>query len=120
MVIFKNLHLIKLKTLIDDAFKIYIPDAFTPNNDLRNDHFLPIVAGVKKYEFIIYNRFGQRIFTTESYTDSYCVTGCNEAWDGKVQGKEEFATSGHYAYSIILTDIYGKKRRFDGTLTLIR
>ncbi len=106
--------------VIDDAFKIYIPDAFTPNNDLRNDHFLPIVAGVKKYEFIIYNRFGQRIFTTESYTDSYCVTGCNEAWDGKVQGKEEFATSGHYAYSIILTDIYGKKRRFDGTLTLIR
>jgi len=97
--------------IIDQAFKIYIPNAFTPNNDLDNDYFLPVVDGVEEYDLRIYDRFGQRVFMTEQ---------TNEAWDGKINNGTEYATVGHYAYNIIVIDFNGKKRTFQGTLTLIR
>ena len=50
--------------VIDPDFLVYIPDGFTPNNDLKNDYYQPIVSGVLSYEFSIYNRYGQRIFRT--------------------------------------------------------
>ena len=106
--------------IIDEVFNLYIPNAFTPNNDLDNDYFLPIAAGITEYELSIFNRYGQRVFRTDKFTNEYCINGCEEAWDGKVEGKDEYATSGHYAYAIVVTDINGKKRSFEGTITLIR
>ena len=95
--------------IISPTFKIYIPNSFTPNNDLNNDYFLPIVDGVQEYEFNIYNRLGERVFSTNK-TDI--------AWDGKING--EYAKKGVFVYSLILTDIKGKFRTYEGTLTLIR
>ena len=64
----------------------YIPSAFSPNNDNRNDFFKPIIYGsLKKYRFSIYSRYGQTIFET---TDS------NKGWDGKLYG-EISNTSGY-------------------------
>ena len=97
--------------IIDPAFIIYIPTAFTPNNDLYNDYFLPIVDGINEYEFSIYDRFGNRVFNTDK---------TNEAWDGKVNNGTEYATAGHYVYNIILIDFRGKERTFQGGLMLIR
>jgi len=54
----------------------YVPSAFTPNGDGKNDVFRPMLFGnVKKYVFTIYNRWGQIIFQT---------TDLNKGWDGKV------------------------------------
>jgi gliding motility-associated-like protein len=56
----------------------YIPNAFTPNNDGSNDIFKPIVSGnLAEYHFEIYNRFGQKIFTTKQI---------NEGWNGTIKG----------------------------------
>lgn len=56
----------------------YIPDAFTPNHDGMNDVFKPLLFGnVKNYRFIIYNRFGQKVF--ESSDKSI-------GWDGTMKG----------------------------------
>ena len=55
--------------------KLYVPSAFTPNNDGKNDFFKPVFIGpVSKYDFRIYNRWGQLLFRTNS------VSG---GWDGK-------------------------------------
>jgi len=97
--------------IISPVFTIYIPDAFTPNNDLNNDYFLPIVDGVQEYELSIYDRSGNRLFRTKETT---------EAWNGKVNNTEEYVTKGVYVYGIILTDINGKKKTYEGTITLIR
>jgi gliding motility-associated-like protein len=56
----------------------FIPTAFTPNNDGKNDIIKPILFGnVKQYRFSIYNRWGQLIFQT---------TDLSKGWDGTYKG----------------------------------
>ena len=96
--------------IIDPAFLIYIPTGFTPNRDGKNDDFIPIMMGIDEYDFYIYDRFGELVFETENQL---------EGWNGRVNGRE-FALAGHYAYTVKIIDMLGKKRDFTGTLTLIR
>ena len=97
--------------IINQAFIIHIPNAFTPNNDLYNDYFLPIVDGVKEYDFRIYDRLGKRVFMTDK-TDV--------SWDGKVENSTKYATAGNYVYNIVIIDFNGKERVHQGSLMLIR
>jgi gliding motility-associated-like protein len=56
----------------------FVPKAFSPNHDGKNDLFKPIVSGIlENYEFIVYNRWGQIVFKTKNKS---------EGWDGNVQG----------------------------------
>lgn len=105
---------------INEAFSCFIPTGFTPNNDLYNDHFLPVTRGVTDYKLSIYDRFGSRVFETNKYTDTYCMYGCDQAWDGKINNGSEYAIGGHYVYNIVIIDFNGKERVFDGTVNLIR
>jgi len=60
---------------------IYIPTAFTPNNDGLNDVFKAKTSLVlKKYSLVVYNRWGQKIFET---------TDINEGWNGDYKGAKE-------------------------------
>jgi len=105
--------------IISPTFTIYIPNAFTPNNDLDNDYFMPILEGVQDFEMSIYDRQGQRIFRTTEYSNEYCIRGCNATWDGTVNNGE-YGNIGVYIYHLIITDINGKVRNFEGPVTLIR
>ena len=105
--------------IISPTLTIYIPNAFSPNNDLDNDYFMPIVEGVQNFEMSIYDRQGQKIFKTNEYSNEYCLRGCNAAWDGTVKNGE-YGTIGVYIYHLIITDINGKSRNFEGPVTLIR
>ncbi len=56
----------------------YMPTAFTPNKDGKNDLCKPILLGnVLSYKFSVFNRWGQKIFET---------TDLQKGWDGKVLG----------------------------------
>ena len=59
-----------------------MPDAFTPNGDLRNDVYSIIErgGGVILGEFRIYNRYGQVVFSTSDI---------NKGWDGTFKGKDQ-------------------------------
>ena len=110
--------------VISPVFTIYVPNAFTPNNDLNNDYFLPIIDGASEYEFTIYDRSGQQVFQTNEFSDNYlsCVNdkSCSAAWDGKINNGTEYATKGTYVYIINITELNGKERSYEGTVTLIR
>ena len=110
--------------IISPAFLIYVPDAFTPNNDLNNDYFLPIINGVSEYDLSIYSRAGQRVFSTNDFSSDYfaCISDetCKAAWNGKINNGSDYAPKGTYAYAIVLTDINGKLRTYEGNITLIR
>ncbi len=54
---------------------LHVPKGFTPNNDGKNDIFLPVLGGdVVKYQLTVYNRWGQAVFSTN---DRF------KGWDGK-------------------------------------
>lgn len=62
----------------DLCCEVYIPNTFTPNEDYKNDSFSPVsLCKFKDYKFTIYNRWGERIFTTDFITDK---------WDGFYKG----------------------------------
>lgn len=62
--------------------QLFMPDAFTPNGDLRNDVYTIIErgGGVILGEFRIYNRYGQVVFSTSDI---------NKGWDGTFKGKDQ-------------------------------
>lgn len=50
-----------------ESVEIYVPTAFTPNNDGLNDNLRPILRGVKELRYFrIYNRWGQVLYDTRS------------------------------------------------------
>lgn len=58
--------------------KPYIPNAFTPDGDGKNDHFFPLIASeVASYYFFVYDRWGKLLFESEV---------ANEGWDGTYKG----------------------------------
>jgi gliding motility-associated-like protein len=89
---------------------IFIPSAFTPNGDRKNDVLKPIAVGIKSLTYFkIFNRWGQLIFNT---------TELENGWDGTVGGKEQ--ATGTYIYSAEATDYLGKPIVRKGTVVLIR
>jgi len=57
---------------------IYVPTAFTPNNDRKNDILKAIPVGIKDFKYLeIYNRWGQLVFRTRD---------ASRGWDGKLNG----------------------------------
>lgn len=92
---------------------IEMPDAFTPNNDGKNDVFRPIIepeCEISGYLLTVYNRWGQVIFTT---------TSIGQGWDGKQNGIP--ADIGTYMYTIQLNAGTEQQRFYQhGDVTLIR
>ena len=90
--------------------EIYVPSAFTPGGDGRNDMLKAITVGMKEFHyFSIYNRWGQLVFTTK---DSRL------GWDGKLNGMIQ--GSGVFVWLAEAVDYKGNMIRRKGTVTLIR
>lgn len=99
---------IKFKVFKGPAF--YVPSAFTPNNDGKNDKFKFIAVGMKSIDmFQVYNRFGQVIYSSTNFRGE---------WDGKLQGINQ--PSGTYVWRIKGVDINGTPHFKKGTVTLVR
>jgi gliding motility-associated-like protein len=95
---------------IIDHVEIYVPTAFTPNNDGRNDYLHPIFKGVAEVRsFRIYNRRGQVIF--ESRTEL-------PGWDGNFKGSPQEQQAVVWVLECVGVDgvVYSQK----GTTVLIR
>jgi gliding motility-associated-like protein len=90
--------------------EIYVPTAFTPDYDGKNDKFTPIPIGIKNYNYFrVFNRWGQAIFST---------TRQNEGWDGKFGGREQPA--GVYVWMIEGVTKDNRVITKKGTVLLIR
>jgi len=90
--------------------QIFVPTAFTPNDDGVNDLFRPIGVGIKKIEYFrVYNRWGQLVFST---------TVNEQGWDGKIGGKPK--TTNTFVWIVKGIDYLDKPFFRKGTVTLIR
>ncbi|MBC7826772.1 MAG: gliding motility-associated C-terminal domain-containing protein [Chitinophagaceae bacterium] len=89
---------------------VFVPNAFTPDHDGRNDRLKPIAVGMKQIEYFhVYNRWGQLVFSTAAN---------KEGWDGTIKGKLQ--NSGIYVWAVKAIDFTGKPYLQKGTSVLIR
>lgn len=89
---------------------VFVPTAFTPNSDGKNDRLLPVIAGMQKMEYFnIYNRWGQLVFSTSM--NGY-------GWDGRINGQLQGTNT--YVWMVKAIDYLGQPYFRKGMVTLIR
>lgn len=95
---------------------IYIPDAFSPNNDGANDTFTlyPNCAVKQILKFYIFDRWGNQVFTAENYDPKVNQA----AWDGTAKG-ERLSTS-LFTWMVEMEFVNGTTEVLSGDVQLIR
>lgn len=92
--------------------EFWLPNAFSPNSDNKNEYFKPRSICIKTIDFRIYNRWGNLVYASLSPTDI--------GWDGSVPGKGKDGNEGVYAYEIKATLNDGTLIDQKGTVTLLK
>jgi len=96
-----------VSAIVTDA--VDVPNAFTPlSSDINNKVFVK-GFGITKLQFIIWNRWGQKVFETNDV---------NIGWDGKFKGVVQPMDAYAYTLSVEFSD--GKRATKKGDITLIR
>ena len=102
---------IEVKNVFCDKSRILIPNAFSPNEDQKNDFYRIIDEDkiITKFKIEIFNRFGEKVYFSEDV---------NESWNGYYKG--ELLASQVFDYYLEIKCI-GNKTLFEkGNITLIR
>lgn len=89
--------------------EIYVPNAFTANNDNLNDGFGVKGVAINEYEISIFNRWGEKLHTS---------TDIDEKWIPVYKGAD--VQMGTYIYVIKYTDFENKVYQKTGTINLLR
>jgi len=87
----------------------FVPNVFTPNGDYQNDVFKLYATGTVYFHLTVFNRWGEKVYESNNV---------NDGWDGKYQGKESY--SGVYTYVVELTFLDSERRKYIGSVTLLR
>jgi len=89
---------------------ITVPNAFTPNNDLINDFFKPVLSFTPSdYYLVITDRHNNTLFESHDYTAQ---------WDGKNNGYP--LPEGVYLWFLKVKTPSGKRVTKSGTVTIIK
>jgi gliding motility-associated-like protein len=99
-------------TFIDVFYPVYIPNAFTPDNDGVNDAFFVQGVEARGYRLEIFNRWGDLLFYSEDPA---------EPWIGNHQLKDSdyFVPNGVYPWRLRY-ELRDGPRLLEGTVTLVR
>ena len=96
-------------TVIVKGGLLYVPNAFSPNGDGKNDVFYVYGSGFRNVHLSIFDRWGEMVF------ESYDVT---VGWDGTFSGKT--LPPDVFVYEADITFIDGSKKLAKGSVTLVR
>ena len=97
-------------------FRIFIPNAFTPDNDGVNDSFLPLGQGYSavEYEFLVLNRWGEIVFKSNDPNEPW--VGQNNQMTG-----DYFVPDGVYMYSVTALGYHKlSPETYRGSVTIVR
>ncbi len=90
-------------------FELYMPTAFTPDGNGKNDILLPTTSSyIREYSMLIINRWGSVMFQS---------TDATQGWDGTFGG--ESVEPGVYIYIIKLKDIEGVEWNYQGSVLVL-
>lgn len=92
--------------IITPDYAFYIPDAFTPNGDGRNEEFYPLMRNLDptKYNMWIFDRWGREVFATNDYS---------KHWHTKVE-------TDVYTWKVEVYDYYAVKHEYTGHVSVIK
>jgi gliding motility-associated-like protein len=99
------------EVVVEEVFSVFVPTAFTPNNDGLNDVFEVKVNGVYSFEMKIYNRWGEMVYFSDNI---------DYGWDGKESLSNDVIENGTYLYHIYVTDNNEKPWVYNGELNLMK
>ncbi len=94
----------------DCSDKVYIPNAFSPNNDGVNDVFRPEGRNFVLTEMRVYDRWGSLVYES---------TEANAAWNGRFKG--DFVDNGVFIYVISYQNILlGDSKVISGDVSVLK
>jgi gliding motility-associated-like protein len=96
-------------TVDSDCGKLFLPLAFSPNGDNKNDTWKVQGRCIKSMDLRIFDRWGEKVFET---------TTPGEGWDGTFRGKA--LDSDVYVYMLTVNMQDGEEKSFKGDITLLR
>jgi gliding motility-associated-like protein len=88
--------------------EIFVPNVFSPNGDNENDTLKIYGNCITNLEFVIYDRWGEKVFETDDP---------NKGWDGTVRGKKMDAAVFVYYLNATVVGVEVKKH---GNITLVK
>ena len=94
---------------VDENYVLFIPSAFSPNNDGENDILFVRGRGIKEMNIVIFNGWGEKVFESDSQ-----LVG----WDGTRNGAE--LNSGVFVYQIKGKYYNGTEFNQKGDITLMK
>ncbi|MFN5355103.1 MAG: PKD domain-containing protein [Bacteroidota bacterium] len=94
---------------VEQDFRLWTPNAFTPNGDNKNERFYPVWISASKIRFSIFNRWGTPVFISEEL---------GKGWDGTLNGAD--VPEGVYVFRVEATDLCEKQKTFTGKFFLVR
>lgn len=97
-------------TVVKDENSLFVPTAFSPDGDGKNDVLFIRSPRVASMEFRIFDRWGQEVFFTSDQ---------NIGWDGNDKNGKP-ANVGVYVYYAVVVFANEKERTIKGNITLLR
>jgi gliding motility-associated-like protein len=94
---------------IKEYSDFFVPNAFSPNSDGKNDVFLVMGTTIEKGKVRIFNQWGEQLFATDDIT---------KGWDGSYKGRPQ--PVGIYVYEVHVIMRNGKEGKKKGFINLIR
>lgn len=91
----------------------FMPNAFTPNTDAKNDVFkgTGYIDGISDFEMTIWSRWGEQVFTTNDPL---------EGWNGRKDNSGNELPNGVYVYLVTYKDPRQAEQKLKGYATLLR
>ncbi len=96
------------EVIIKNDYTLWIPNAFTPNGDGKNDFFEVKSEGLTDFKMDIFDRWGSLIFSSDNIY---------RGWNGEVKNRKAIMDT--YVYRIEIKDLESKAHVYVGHVNLI-
>ncbi len=99
----------EIEVIFDCTYSLYIPNAFSPNDDGINDYFKAEGTGIVEFEMRIFDRWGEQVFLSNNI---------NQSWDGMYKGQAPKLDV--YTWVVRTKDVRGRFHDLNGHVTIVR
>jgi gliding motility-associated-like protein len=98
-----------LTVIIEEPTTVFIPNAFTPNGDGKNDFFMVYGVNIRQMHFLIFDRWGLLLFESDDVSNG---------WDGTYKGSR--VQEDVYVWKLVYEDNFSGWHQRIGNVSVVR